>query len=41
MIVFHRDAAENEKLVLKKSILGLGRIMNRAVARVLEQIKAV
>ena len=30
---------ENEKLVLKRSILGLGRLMNRDVARVLEQIK--
>ena len=28
-IVFHRDAPENEKLVLKRSILGLGRVMNR------------
>ena len=30
---------ENEKLVLKRYILGLGRVMNRDVARVLEQIK--
>ena len=28
---------ENEKLVLKRSILGLGRVMNLDVARVLEQ----
>ena len=39
-MVFHRDAPENEKLVLKRSILGLGRVMNRDVARVLEQIKS-
>ena len=26
-IVFHRDAHENEKLLLKRSILGLGRVM--------------
>ena len=38
-IVFHRDAPETEKLVLKGSVLGLGRLMNRDVARVLEQIK--
>ena len=25
--VFHRDAPENEKLALKRSILGLGRVM--------------
>ena len=31
---------ENEKLILKRSILGLGRVMNRDVARVLEQIKS-
>ena len=37
-IVFHMDVTENEKLVLKISILGLGRVMNRDVARVLEQI---
>ena len=41
-MIFHRDAPENEKLIffLKKSILGLGRVMNRDVARVLEQIKS-
>ena len=38
-MVFHRDAPKNEKLVFKRSILGLGRVMNRDVARVLEQIK--
>ena len=37
--MFHRDAPENEKLVLIRSIIGLGRVMNRDVARVLEQIK--
>ena len=37
-MVFHRDAPENEKLVLKRPILGLGRVMNRDVARVLEEI---
>ena len=30
---------ENEKLVLKRSVLGLGRVMNLDVARVVEQIK--
>ena len=39
-MVFHKDAPENEKLVLKRSILGLGRVMNLDVARVLEQIKS-
>ena len=39
-MVFHKDAPENEKLVLKRSILRLGRVMNRDVARVLEQIKS-
>ena len=39
-IVFHRDAPENDKLVLKRSILRLGRVMNRDMARVLEQIKS-
>ena len=39
-IVFHRDAPENKKLVLKRSILGLGSIMNRHVTRVLELIKS-
>ena len=39
--MFHRDAPENEKLVLKRSILGLGRVIeNRDVARVVEQIKS-
>ena len=38
-IIFHRDAPENERLVLKRSSLGLGRVMNRDVAQVLEQIK--
>ena len=35
-IAFQRDAPKNEKLVLKRSVLGLGRVMNRDVARVLE-----
>ena len=39
-IIFHKDAPENEKLVLKRSILGLGRDMNLDVALVLEQIKS-
>ena len=39
-IVFHRDAPENEKLFLKRSVLGLGRVMNLDVARMLEQIKS-
>ena len=39
-MVFHRDAPENEKLVLRRSILGLGRVMNLDVARVLEQTKS-
>ena len=39
-IVSHRYAPENQKLVLKRSILCLGRVMNRDVARVLEQIKS-
>ena len=30
----HRDAPENEKLVFKRSIPGLGTVMNRDVARV-------
>ena len=34
------DAPENEKLVLKRSILGLGRVMSRDAARVLEQVKS-
>ena len=37
--MFHRDAPENEKVVLITSVKGLGRAMNRDVARVLEQIK--
>ena len=39
-MVFHKDAPENEKLVLKRSILGLGRVMYVDVARMLEQIKS-
>ena len=39
-MVFHRDAPENEKLVVSRSVLGFGRIMNLDVARVLEQIKS-
>ena len=39
-IVFHKDAPENDKLVLKRSILGLGRVISLDVARVLEQIKS-
>ena len=39
-MVFHKDASENEKLVLKRSILGLGRVMYLDVARMLEQIKS-
>ena len=34
------DAPENEKLVLKRSVLGLGRVMNLDVVRMLEQIKS-
>ena len=30
-----------EKLFLKRSVLGLGRVMNRDVARMLEQIKSL
>ena len=37
---FHKDAPENEKLVLKRSVLGLGKIMYLDVARMLEQIKS-
>ena len=37
-MVFHKDAPENEKLVLKRSVLCLGRVMYRDVARMLEQI---
>ena len=39
-MVFHKDAPENEKLVLKRSVLGLGRVMYLDVVRVLEQIKS-
>ena len=39
-MVFHKDAPENEKLVLKRSIIGLGRVMYLDVARILEQIKS-
>ena len=39
-MVFHKDAPENEKLVLKRYILGLGRVMYLDVARLLEQIKS-
>ena len=39
-MVFHKDEPENEKLVLKRSILGLGRVMYLDVARMLEQIKS-
>ena len=39
-MVFHKGAPENEKLVLKWSILGLGRVMYLDVARMLEQIKS-
>ena len=35
-----RYVPENEKLGLKRSVLGLGRVMNRDVARLLEQIKS-
>jgi len=38
--VFHRDVPENEKLVVKRSILGKGRVINRDVARLLKQIKS-
>ena len=36
-MVFNKDEPENEKLVLKRSILGLGRVMYLDVARMLEQ----
>ena len=39
-MVFHKDVPENEKLILKRSILGLGRVMYLDVARMLEQIKS-
>ena len=38
-MVFHNERLKNEKLVLKRSILGLGRVMYLDVARMLEQIK--
>ena len=40
-IQFQRDAPENEKLVLEKSILGLDRIMVHDEARVFEQMDRV
>ena len=39
-MAFHKDAPENEKLVLKRSILDLGRVIYLNVARILEQIKS-
>ena len=39
-MVFHKDAPENEKLVLKRSVLGLGRVIYLDVARMLEKIKS-
>ena len=39
-MVFQKDVPENEKLVLKRSILGLGRVLYLDVVRVLEQIKS-
>ena len=39
-MVFHMDAPENEKLILERSVLGLGRAMSRDAARVLEQVKS-
>ena len=42
-MVFHKDAPENEKLVLKRSSCGsgpVGRVMYLDVARMLEQIKS-
>ena len=39
-MVFHKDAPENEKLVLKRSVLGFGRVIYLDVARMLEQIKS-
>ena len=35
------DAPENEKLVLKRSVLGLGRVMYLDVARMLEQSQQI
>ena len=39
-MVFHKDAPENEKLVLKRSILVLGRVIYLHVARMFEKIKS-
>ena len=39
-MVSHKDALENEKLVLKRSILGMGRVMYLDVARMLEHMKS-
>ena len=39
-MVFHKDAPENEKLVLKRSVLGLGRVIYLDVARMFEKIKS-
>ena len=39
-MVFHKDAPENEKIVLKRSVLGLGRVIYLDVARMLEQIES-
>ena len=39
-MAFYKDAHENEKLVLKRSVLGLGRVMYLDVARMLEQMKS-
>ena len=38
-IEFQRDAPAKEKLVLKRSILGLGSVLDRDGARLLWQIK--
>ena len=38
-IEFQRDARAKEKLVLKRSILGLGTVLDRDGARLLWQIK--
>ena len=39
-MVFHKDALENEKLVSKRSTVGLGRVMYLDVALMLEQKKS-
>ena len=39
-MVFHKDAPENEKLFLKRSVLGLGRVIYLDVARMLEKINS-